>query len=99
MKYYFGLVPTEDVETFGDEGLFECEGKYYYTQLEFGSNPGGMEDFTLSDCCGRSIPISVDHINSLARCLVSISNALHVVEVGHAVQELAAQKDHTVTFE
>lgn len=99
MKYYFGLVPAEDVDMFGDEGLFEHEGQYYYTQLEFGSNPGGMEDFMLSDCCGRSIPISVEHIDALAKCLVAISNAVNVVALGQAVEELAAQKDHIVTFE
>jgi hypothetical protein len=99
MKYYFGKVPAQDVNTFGDDGLFEHDGTYYYNQLEIGSNPGGYEDFVISDTCGRSIPISTDMIPGLARVLLDIKLMMGTIEEADALVADLADKEVVVVFE
>lgn len=98
MKYYFGKVPAQDVEMFGEDGLFEHEGEYFYNQLEIGSNPGGTEDFLISDTAGRSIPIATDMIPELARVLLDIKLMLGTIAEADALQEDLANDEIIVTF-
>lgn len=98
MKYYFGKVPKQDVITFGDDGLFEHEGSYYYNQLEIGSNPGGIEDFVISDTCGRSIPVSTDMISDLARIFIDIKAMLSTIEEGEMLQADLSDDEVVVVF-
>lgn len=98
MKYYFGKVPAQDVKMFGDEGLFEHEGQYFYNQLEIGSNPGGTEDFVISDTCGRAIPISTDMIPELARVLLDIKLMMNTIQEAEHLQEDLASGEIVVTF-
>jgi hypothetical protein len=98
MKYYFGKVPQQDVETFGNEGLYEHEGQYYYNQLEIGSNPGGWEDFVISDTCGRSIPVSTEQIPELARVLLDIKLMMNTIQEAEALQSDLADNSVVVTF-
>lgn len=66
MKIYFGLITNPDeLDMFGTSGLLEFEGEYFSGAVEFGTNPGGLEDVTISDGCGRSIPISVNYLEQL----------------------------------
>lgn len=99
MQYYFGKVPAKDVEAFGEDGLFEYEGSYYYNRIEVGSNPGGIEDFVISDTCGRSIPLSTDMIGSLSRVLLDIKMTLIQLEEAQTIQEDLNDADVIVTFE
>lgn len=98
MKYYFGKVPAQDVTAFGDEGLFEHEGEYFYNQLEIGSNPGGTEDFVISDTCGRSIPLATEMIPELARVLLDIKLMMGTISEAEALQEDLADSEIIVTF-
>lgn len=98
MKYYFGKVPAQDVEMFGRDELFENEGEYFYNQLEIGSNPGGLEDFVISDTCGRSIPIATDMIPELARVLLDIKLMMGTIQEAEALQEDLADSEVIVTF-
>ena len=98
MKYYFGKVSAQDVNAFGDEGLFEHEGQYFYNQIEIGSNPGGAEDFVISDTCGRSIPLSTEQIPQLARVLLDIKLMMNTLAEADALAEDLANSDLVVTF-
>lgn len=98
MKYYFGKVPKQDVITFVDDGLFEHEGSYYYNQLEIGSNPGGIEDFVISDTCGRSIPVSTDMISDLARIFIDIKAMLSTIEEAEMLQADLSDDEVVVVF-
>lgn len=98
MKYYFGKVPAQDVEMFGCDELFENEGEYFYNQLEIGSNPGGIEDFVISDTCGRSIPLATEMIPELARVLLDIKLMMGTIEEADALQEDLADSNVIVTF-
>lgn len=99
MKYYFGQVPNEDVEMFGDEGLFEYCGDLYYNMVEFGTNPGGQEDFVIADSVGRSIPISIEHINGLIQVLEDIQSTMYAIESGKAAQEALFNADEIRVLE
>lgn len=85
MKFYFGQVPQHDLENFGSEGLFYNSGNYYYYVAEFGSNPGGSEEITVTDTCGRMLPVAVDHLRELATIAVECNNIAAELE---AAQEL-----------
>lgn len=98
MKYYFGKVPAQDVEMFGEDGLFEHEGEYFYNQLEIGSNPGGTEDFIISDTAGRSIPIATDMIPELARVLLDIKLMMGTIAEAEHLQDDLANDEIIVTF-
>jgi len=71
MKINFAQVPAEDVDTFGDDGLFGPDegGNFYYNYVEFGTNAGGMEEVAIADGCGRYMPIAVDNIPELIKAL------------------------------
>jgi hypothetical protein len=90
MKYYFGRVPCEDVNSFGTEGLFEYGQDFFYNQVEIGTTPGGSEDYVISDSVGRSIPLSVDHLSTLIEVLENIQENLEVIKNGKELEELLA---------
>jgi hypothetical protein len=88
MKYYFGQVPSEDVQMFGEDDLFEYNGDYYYNQLEVGTTPGGMEDFTITDTVGRSVPLSTDHLDTLIQVLQDIQENIEAIKNGKRIEEM-----------
>jgi len=75
MKINFAQVPASDVDTFGDEGLFgpDANGNFYYNYVEFGTNPGGVEELAITDGCGRYMPIAVDNIPDLIAALTEVA--------------------------
>lgn len=99
MKYYFGLVPDADVNMFGDEGLYEHNTEFYYNMIEFGTNPGGMEDFVIADGVGRSIPISVEQIDVLMEVLADIKDKLDTLQQAEQIQSEIFNPNHVETSE
>ena len=99
MKYLFALVPHQDVDMFGKDDLFEADGDYYFNQVEIGTNPGGMEDFTISDTCGRSIPLSTDSIDALIELLMDIKDTLEVIETGQTALQSMYSNEFTRVFD
>ena len=71
MKINFAQVPHEDVDMFGEENLFgpNEDGEFFYNYVEFGTNPGGMDEVSIVDGCNRYMPISVEHIPELVVAL------------------------------
>lgn len=83
MKIYFSLVSSYDVDNFGDEGLLGPNeaGDFFYNEVEFGTNSGGLDEVAISDGCGRYIPICVDTIPELIAALSQIhSISAHITE-------------------
>ena len=99
MKYLFALVPHQDVDMFGKDDLFEADGDYYFNQVEIGTNPGGMEDFTISDTCGRSIPLSVDSIDALIELLMDVKDNLETIEAGQMMLQAMYSNEFTRVFD
>jgi hypothetical protein len=91
MKIYFSQVPAEDVDNFGDEGLFgpNQNGDYFYNQVEFGTNPGGTDEVAISDGCNRYMPISTENIPELIAALTQIQVLKRVIDLGNTTSTLA----------
>jgi len=87
MKFLIGHVPHQDIEMFGEEGLYEHDGDFYYNQVEIGTNPGGLEDFVISDGIGRSVPVSTDHLEELINALTNIQSYIQTVNEGKASEQ------------
>lgn len=99
MRFFIGKVPARDVEMFGEEGLFEYDGDLYYNMIEWGTNPGGAEDFMISDAVGRRIPVSTDHLGYLIEALQDIQNTLDTIEAGKNAEAAIYSNDEVRTFE
>jgi len=99
MKYFFGQVPAEDVNMFGDEGLFEYNGDSYYNMVEFGTNPGGTDDLVIADSIGRLVPVSIEHIGTLIQVLEDIQETLSMIEAGKAAEAAIFDEDEIRVFE
>jgi hypothetical protein len=74
MKTYFSQCSTKDLELFGDSGTFKVGDNYFYNFVEFGSNPGGVDEFAIADGCGRYVPVSVEDIDNLITILMDIKS-------------------------
>jgi len=89
MKIFFGAVDYDPSELDADE-LFttsEAPTKYFYYQLEWGTNNGGMEDVMLRDTCDREVPVSIDHINELIDALVRVRDMNDDIKRGKELEE------------
>ena len=64
MKIYFNQVQDSDVEFFGDSGLFgpNDNDNFFYNYVEYGSNPGGLDEVMIADGCDRMIPLNMEAI-------------------------------------
>lgn len=91
MKIYFSKVPEQDVSAFGDEGLLgpNKDGDYFYNQVEWGTNPGGLDEVTISDGIVRSIPICVDTIPEMVVALIRVYNLKQVINAANNISEVA----------
>lgn len=71
MKINFALVPDENLAFDGTEDLFGPDDydNYFYNTVEFGTNPGGLDEVTIHDTCGRYMPISIEAIPELVMAL------------------------------
>jgi hypothetical protein len=95
MKIYFSQVPHDDIDNFGDEGLLgpNKDGEFFYNQVEFGTNPGGIDEVTISDGCNRSIPICVDTIPDLMTALAQCYNMKRMIDFGDNVTAVAESNE------
>jgi len=91
MKIYFSKVPHSDIDTFGDDGLLGPNegGDFFYNQVEFGTNPGGVDEVAISDGCNRYIPICVDNIPELVAALTHCYNLKRVIDMGNNLTAVA----------
>lgn len=70
MNIYFSRAPEFELDT---DDLFEVERngelQYYYQAVEFGTNPGGLDEVRIHDTVGRSVPICIETIPELVEAL------------------------------
>lgn len=87
MKINFAQVPHEDIDTFGESGLFgpNDSGDYFYNYVEYGTNNGGLDEVSIVDGCGRYMPISVEHISDLIVALEEIQSLSDTIKAGEAL--------------
>jgi len=90
MKIYFAQNKPESEFFETDGSFFHPEtGVYYWFYVEFGTNPGGLDEVTIADGCERSIPVSLDHIDDLIEALNRVKELHQQIQDGQAAQELA----------
>lgn len=87
MQIYFGEIPNEYVEEFGDSG-FTAEGipgQYYYmVEMLY------TDTFKLVDTVGRYVPISYDHLDQLIFALTTLKDKTqdHINSIEVSTNEL-----------
>lgn len=62
MKTYFSESPDQD-------GAFQAFDKSFYNYVEFGTNPGGLDEVAIVDGCGRYIPVCIEDVPDLIAAL------------------------------
>lgn len=62
MKTYFSEAPDQD-------GSFQAFDTSFYNYVEFGTNPGGLDEVAIVDGCGRYVPICIDDVPDLIAAL------------------------------
>lgn len=66
MKYLVNKITEKDLDGFGSDGYIKgSDGNYYSYQVEFGTNPGGMDEVAISDGCNRYVPVAIENVTAL----------------------------------
>lgn len=89
MQIYFGAedINSEDLDSTDMFISKSTDDKVFYYCVEYGSNPGGLEDFTIMDTASRSIPISVDHIDELITALTYVKRINDLTSFADKVEQ------------
>jgi hypothetical protein len=95
MKINFALVSEENLEFDGTEDLFGPDdyGNYFYNTVEFGTNPGGLDEVTIHDTCERYMPISIEAIPELVMALQECYRIAQHLKKAEEVQEAVLAED------
>lgn len=72
MNIYFGAVNKSEVED--EDGMFvsdDAPNHMFYYGVEYGTNPGGMEEVVIFDGIERSVPIDIESVPALVKALAA----------------------------
>lgn len=70
MKFLINKISQEDINAFGSDGYLEADsGDFYSYQVEFGTNPGGLDEVAISDGCDRYIPVAIENVPGIIAAL------------------------------
>lgn len=89
MKIYFH---EANLDEYTDaEDVFTAPGldKHYWQYVEYGTNPGGLEEVAIYDTVGRYIPIDVEAISGLIQALYRVKEIHTSIKSGNELVELA----------
>lgn len=89
MKIFFH---EADLDEYTDaEDVFTAPGldKHYWQYIEYGTNPGGLEEIAIHDTVGRYIPIDVEAISDLIQALYRVKEIHTSITNGNDSVELA----------
>lgn len=84
---YFSKVVDGDITS----NTFELAGINFYNCVEFGSNPGGTDEFVISDTSDRKVPICVEDIDSLIQILYDIKDRVSLI---HQTEDLSEKLEN-----
>lgn len=89
MKFYFGEMTESEALDHGPGVLVAHSptkyDRYFYHCIEFGTNPGGTEEFMFHDSAGRVMPIRVEDIDTVISALQEIRSYANSLEVADAI--------------
>lgn len=89
MKINFAKVPSTDIQYFDTDTLFSDGNDYYYFTLEYGTNPGGLDEVAINDGCNRVMPIAIENIPDLITALTEVYTFAKEIEAGKEQLEWA----------
>jgi hypothetical protein len=94
MKIYFNQVADSDVETFGDSGLFgpNDSDNFFYNYVEYGTNPGGLDEVAIYDGCDRMIPLNMDAIPDLITALEKFYGIYTQAKIAASINTIVENK-------
>lgn len=70
MKFLINKISKQDLNEFGSDGYLEADnGDFYSYQVEFGTNPGGLDEVALSDGCDRYVPVAIENVPGIIAAL------------------------------
>lgn len=69
MKTFFSPCASVDADDIQGQGVFSVADKYFYNYVEFGTNPGGIDEVSIVDGCGRYMPVCIDDVPDLIAAL------------------------------
>lgn len=95
MKAYFSKHDNE----FYLDNSFEYDGAHFENCVEFGSNPGGLDEFVISDATGRSIPLCIEDIDDLINILEHIKISSCQIDHYEQVINNILNDDYIVTYD
>lgn len=98
MKIYFGKIDQETIDQFGVDGAFEHEGEFYWFQMEYGTNPGGMDEVAITDTCGRYLPMPLEYIEILQNVMNVALLSNEVLEQADTVLDNLSNEDLVIGF-
>lgn len=88
MKFLINKIDEQEVDDFGSDGYLESEtGDFYSYQLEYGTNPGGLDEVALSDGCNRYIPIYIENIPQVIAALCEAFAIHKEIQAGKQLEE------------
>lgn len=89
MKIYFGLVDSDEIDSFGEEGLCgpDSNGQFYGQYVEFGTNAGGFDEVAIGDGCGRMVPVCVETLPDLITALQEVVNNVEIMASAKALRK------------
>ncbi len=86
MKYFVAKMDDETKDMLGGS-KYQVNEDFYSYCVEFGTNPGGTEEVTISDDIGRYIPVDIASLPELVRVLSNVIALSHALESVNAMVE------------
>ena len=98
MKINFALVSDENLDFDDTDELFGPDdyGNYFYNTVEFGTNPGGLDEVTIHDTCGRYMPINIENIPELVIALQECHRIAQNLKTAEEIQEAVLEDTEAV---
>lgn len=85
MKIYF----SEVLDNEDSSETFEYNDSNYYTYVEYGTNPGGLDEIAIADTCRRYMPICIEQVPNLITALQSCYDIHRKMLLAEELKEFA----------
>ncbi len=98
MRMFFGKV-EDNSDLSGTFEVQTADGvENYYTMVEYGTNAGGLDEFVISDACGRYVPLVVEDIETLQNILADLSEIVEQVQDANDIIEQVTDEDELYIY-
>lgn len=95
MKLYFGAHTFSDL--YDTNGMFaspDTPDHLFYYGVEYGSNPGGLDEISIFDGCDRSVPIDMEALPALIEALNRVYITHRALMIAKGLEEDAYSRSN-----